>query len=100
MVVSNPPYVRAGEVLPREVQAEPTGALFAPEGDPLGSYRAILAGVAAGLSEAGALLVEAGADTAGSAAELLRGSGLFAEVSVHDDLAEIPRVVEARRRPG
>jgi release factor glutamine methyltransferase len=98
VVVSNPPYVRAGEALPREVQAEPALALFAPEGEPLGSYRAILAGVPGGLSEAGALLVEAGADTAEGVAALFRGSALFGEVSVHDDLAGIPRVVEARRR--
>ncbi len=94
LVVSNPPYVDAGDIptLQPEVRDwEPHAALSAD-----GAVEAVARGSIRVLSPGGALAVEVGEGQAAQAAELLDELG-FAEVRVTPDLNGVDRVVEGRR---
>ncbi len=92
-VLSNPPYVAAGErasLAPEIARHEPTGALLAgPDG--LGILRRLIPQAAG----AGLLAVEIGAGQADAVRELLAAAG-FARIDVVPDLAGIERVVVGR----
>jgi release factor glutamine methyltransferase len=91
-VVSNPPYVRAGERLAPEIaRYEPTEALFAGA-DGLDVYRRLVPAAAVAPFAA----FEVGAGQAGAVEALLRGAD-FATVERIRDLAGIERVVVGRR---
>ena len=97
LVVSNPPYVPAGDIasLQREVRDwEPHLALF---GGPFGHeiYGRLLADAWRLLRAGGAVMVELGAGGAGPVTALLGG---WAGVEVIPDLAGIGRVAVAQRR--
>lgn len=94
LVVSNPPYVPAGEygLLPPEVRCvEPARALV---GGPLGTelHHCVVKQSIFLLRPGGALMMEVGAGQDGEIAELFELCG-FESVSVEPDLAGIPRVV-------
>ncbi|MCM2256401.1 MAG: peptide chain release factor N(5)-glutamine methyltransferase [Vicinamibacteria bacterium] len=96
LVVSNPPYVDAGDPLEPEVRDhEPALALF-PPGEGLSVYRRLWPQAAAALRPGGWALVEVGAGQAGEVAALAAAAGLD-EVATFADLQGIPRVVQARR---
>ena len=93
-VLSNPPYVPAGErpeLAPEIVHHEPPGALFAGE-DGLDVIRRLVPEAA----RARALAIEVGRGQAGAVATLMKASG-FAEVDARRDLAGIERVVVGAR---
>jgi release factor glutamine methyltransferase len=97
VVVSNPPYVPDGAVLPREVaDHDPPLALWGgPDG--LEVVRAMLA-VAARLLRPGGRLGIEHADQQGSALPaVVRAHGGFTDVADHPDLAGRPRFTTARR---
>ena len=97
LVVSNPPYIAAGEVeeLDRDVREfEPRGALT-DGGDGLSAYRAIAERVHWCLSPGGRLLLEIGATQAQDVTNILQEAGL-SSIAVHRDLAGRDRVVAAR----
>jgi release factor glutamine methyltransferase len=90
-VVSNPPYVAAGERLPAEIAHEPAEALLAgPDG--LDVYRRLVPAAA----RAPFVALEVGAGQAGAVEALLRAAG-FGAVERVRDLAGIERVVVGRR---
>jgi release factor glutamine methyltransferase len=93
IVVSNPPYVAAGDPhLGRgDLRFEPREALTDGSGDGLGSIRAIVAGAPGHLKNGGWLLVEHGYDQADAVRALLESAGFGSIVSL-PDLAGIPRV--------
>ncbi|MBI5069064.1 MAG: peptide chain release factor N(5)-glutamine methyltransferase [Deltaproteobacteria bacterium] len=96
VVVSNPPYVPAGEIdgLSREVRREPRLALDGgPDG--LSLLRRIAAGARERLVPGGLLLLEMHESHAGPLPALCREAGL-AGPTVKRDLAGLPRWVEAR----
>jgi len=96
VLVSNPPYVPAGELggLSREVRREPRLALDGgPDG--LALLRRIVAGAPARLAPGGLLLLEMHESHAGPLPALCREAGLV-EAVVRKDLAGLPRWVEAR----
>jgi release factor glutamine methyltransferase len=95
LVVSNPPYVAAGERLPAEVADwEPAGALVAgPTG--LEALADIVAAAPAWLARPGAVVVEVAPHQAEPAVELARRAG-FDEVEVRPDLAGRPRALVGR----
>lgn len=94
LVVSNPPYVADGDVLPPEVgEWEPPGALRAgPDG--LDAVRVIVADAPVWLAEGGALVVEIAPTQADAALTLARDAG-FAHAEVRSDLAGRSRVLIA-----
>lgn len=99
LVVSNPPYIPAGEVeaLAPDVRLwEPRHALTAgPTG--LESYARIAAGLGGVLAPGGRALLEVGAGQGPAVAGLMRDAG-FGETRIHPDLDGRGRVVEVRAR--
>ncbi len=100
VVVSNPPYVRAGEVhtLPREVRTyDPPEALDGgPDGlDPM---RRIVAEGARLLVPGGGIFFEIGEGQGRDARVILEQSGAFERIEVRHDLAGLERYVCAVRR--
>jgi release factor glutamine methyltransferase len=94
LIVSNPPYIAAGDVhLPR-LAAEPRAALT-DEGDGLGALRRIIAGAPAHLAAGGQLLVEHGYDQGAAVRALLAAAGL-AQVRSFEDLEGRERVGTGR----
>jgi release factor glutamine methyltransferase len=95
-VLSNPPYVAAGDRLAPEIAAhEPPGALFAGA-DGLDVIRRLVPAAAAALRAGGVLAIEVGAGQASAVAALLDGERLR-EVEARRDLSGISRVVVGRR---
>lgn len=91
LVVSNPPYIRTGALLAREVRDwEPASALFAGE-DGLAVYRRLIPEALRVLKPGGFLTLELGFDSLPGVVELLRGN--FSEPRIIPDLANIPRVL-------
>ena len=97
LVVSNPPYIAAGdEHLGRgDLPHEPAMALVPGESG-LEAIAAIVAGAPERLAPGGWLLLEHGHDQAGAVAELMRAAGLV-DVTVRRDLAGLERLCGGRR---
>lgn len=93
LIVSNPPYVAAGDVHlgQGDLRFEPATALTDGSADGLDSIRAIVAGAREHLNPGGRLLLEHGHDQSQAVAALLREAG-FASLESIPDLAGIPRV--------
>jgi release factor glutamine methyltransferase len=96
VIVSNPPYVAAGDphLTEGDVRFEPPHALVAGD-DGLHALRTIVAGAPARLAPNGALIVEHGYNQSEVVQELFRAAG-FAQMTSRRDLAGIPRVVGGR----
>ena len=97
LVVSNPPYVAAGEIEALEPEVrdwEPRGATVAGETG-LEAIEGLVAQAPAALEPGGALVLEVGAGQAAAGAALLEGAGL-AGVGRDPDHAGIERIVWGR----
>lgn len=96
-IVSNPPYVAAGDphLGEGDLPFEPMAALVAGS-DGLDALRSIVGGAPARLAAGGWLIVEHGYDQAERVAELLAAAG-FEALATLRDLAGIPRVAAARK---
>jgi release factor glutamine methyltransferase len=93
-IVSNPPYVQAGDragLAPEVRDHEPALALFGGA-DGLDAIRALFARTPARLAPNGRLIVEFGYDQDERVSDLARRAGLTVE-RVRDDLQGIPRVI-------
>lgn len=98
VVVSNPPYIPAGDIAALEADVrdyEPRAALDGGA-DGLDAYRAIIARLDGLLAPAGLTVFEVGAGQASDVAALLSDAG-FAVAERRRDLGGIERVVAARR---
>ena len=92
-LVSNPPYLAASDPHLAALRYEPRNALVAGD-DGLAAYRCIAAGASQHLKPGGRLLLEIGATQAADVHRLLAGAG-FEGLRTFDDLAGLPRVVQA-----
>jgi release factor glutamine methyltransferase len=101
LVVSNPPYIAAAEMvgLSPEVRAHDPAAALSDGGDGLAAYRALAAGMTRHLAPGGRMLVEIGAGQGAQVARLFAAAGL-ADVHVRPDLDGRDRVVSALAPPG
>lgn len=95
LIVSNPPYVRAGDEALAALRHEPRAALVAGA-DGLDAIRALAAQCRDVLVAGGLLLVEHGCDQGEAVATLLDTNG-WVDIQCHKDLAGLPRVTAARR---
>lgn len=99
MIVSNPPYIAAGDPHLREgdLRFEPRGALT-DEADGLSAIRRIVDGAGAFLAaRGGSIWIEHGYDQAPAVRALLTAAG-FENVLSHPDLAGIDRATGGSRR--
>ena len=92
-VVSNPPYIAAGDPALQALQHEPIAALAAAD-DGYADLLALVAAAPQHLRPGAVLLLEHGATQAARLAAALVARG-FARVVCHPDLAGLPRVTEA-----
>jgi release factor glutamine methyltransferase len=99
VVVSNPPYIRTGDLvgLDREVQREPRLALDGGA-DGLVVFRRLVAALPAHLAAGGLVALEHGHDQGDGVRSLLDATGAFEPAATERDLAKLPRVTWARRR--
>ncbi len=103
LIVSNPPYIRDGEIAalqPEIAQWEPRLALRGG-GDGLAFYRRIANGLPTHLKSEGRLVVEIGTGQADAVTEIVRKSGIGTVVTI-PDLSGVDRVVSGvgdRARP-
>jgi release factor glutamine methyltransferase len=99
LVVSNPPYLRTGDLAALEPEVRDHEPRLALDGgvDGLDAYRALLPAAAKRARDA--VLVEVGAGQAEGVGSLMEQAGLEA-VETRADLAGRPRVVVARRSNG
>jgi release factor glutamine methyltransferase len=97
LIVSNPPYIVPGDthLSKGDLRFEPSIAL-ADSVDGLQSYRELAKGAMKHLRSGGWLIVEHGYDQGESVPALFREAG-FADVEMKRDLADLPRVTQARK---
>jgi len=95
LIVSNPPYVAAGDPHLAALRYEPANALVSGA-DGLDAIREIVAAAPAHLADGGWLLLEPGIGQDGAVRGLLKQAGLE-EARTWPDLAGIPRVSGAKR---
>ena len=95
LIVSNPPYVRHGEIDTLEPEVRDYEPHLALDGgvDGLDCYRRIAAEAAGFLVPGGYLLLEVGDYQAEAVCRLLRQAGLYKELEVVADLNDISRIV-------
>ncbi len=96
LVVSNPPYIAAGDSHLPALHHEPSLAL-SPGGDGLDALRQIVAGAVPHLAPGGWLLLEHGWDQAVAVAALLQAAG-FKHIETRADLAGRPRCTGGQAR--
>lgn len=93
IVVSNPPYVPDADPDLARLRHEPLGAL-ASGADGLDAIRHIVEQAGRFMNRGGILLIEHGDRQSEAVAGLLRAAN-WSDISVHEDLAGIPRVTSA-----
>jgi release factor glutamine methyltransferase len=96
LAVSNPPYVPRDEPLPREVREHEPGVALYGGADGLEIYRRLIPEAARVLEPGGRLIMELGHGLADAVQAMLAG---WDSVTLDSDLAGIPRVITAVRRP-
>ena len=96
LIVSNPPYITSAVVETLAPEVKDFDPLLALDGGPdgLAPYRIIAAQAAGWLTERGQVLVEIGHDQGAAVSAVFLEAG-FDDVSVHQDLAGLDRVVVA-----
>jgi release factor glutamine methyltransferase len=94
LIVSNPPYIPAGEIasLDREVREHDPRLALDGGADGLEAYRAIARGARSHLAEGGRIAVEAGAGQAQAIQEIFARSD-FANMESKFDLSGIERAI-------
>lgn len=95
VIVSNPPYVPAGDPHLAALQHEPTVALVGAGADGLSDLRTIVGQATAHLKPGGWLMLEHGHDQAAVVRQAMAAAGLQ-DVGSRRDLAGIERVTAAR----
>ena len=96
LIVSNPPYIAAGDPHLDALRFEPTLALVT-EGNGLAGLQTIIEGAPAHLMPGGFLVLEHGHDQASAVREMLMTRG-WCDVRTRADLAGLDRVTFARSR--
>ncbi|MEO3434732.1 peptide chain release factor N(5)-glutamine methyltransferase [Inquilinus sp. CAU 1745] len=101
LIVSNPPYISAGDLggLEPEVTLHDPPLALSGGRDGLDAYRAIAAQAPRLLGPGGWIVLEAGKGQAGDVSALLADAGL-ADIGVRNDLSSVPRAVFGQKTFG
>ncbi|ETR77487.1 N5-glutamine S-adenosyl-L-methionine-dependent methyltransferase [Afipia sp. P52-10] len=99
LIVSNPPYIKRGEIahLAAEVREHDPRRALDGGSDGLVAYRAIAPEIARLLEPGGAFAIEVGQGQADEVADLMQSMGLHTIRPHRHDLSGIPRVVWGRK---
>lgn len=99
LIVSNPPYIRSGDIANLESDVRDYDPRLALDGGPdgLGAYRAIAPQAAALLAENGVLVLEVGAGQSADVSAILRAAGLTVTDPPRRDLGGHQRAVIGRK---
>ena len=101
LIVSNPPYIPAGEIPKLSIEVRNHDPHLALDGgnDGYDAYRALIPQAAERLMPGGALIVEVGQGQADNIETLMAAAALSIDRPPRSDLAGIPRAVSARKMP-
>lgn len=101
LIVSNPPYIPAGEIPKLSIEVREHDPHLALDGgnDGYDAYRALIPQAAERLVPGGALVVEAGQGQAADIETLMTAAALTVDRPPRADLGGIPRAVSARKMP-
>ncbi len=101
LIVSNPPYIRSGDISGLALEVRDHDPPKALDGGPdgLDAYRALIPQAARILNPGAALVVEAGQGQAAQIEALMTAAGLAPHGAPKADLGGIPRAVGARKMP-
>ena len=101
LIVSNPPYIPAGDIAGLSVEVRDYDPRLALDGgnDGFDAYRALIPQAAQLLAPGGTLVVEAGQGQAAGIETLMAASELTSDRPPRADLGGIPRAVSARKMP-
>ena len=101
LIVSNPPYIPAGEIPKLAIEVREHDPHLALDGgnDGYDAYRALIPQAAGLLTPGGALIVEAGQGQARTIETLMAVAALSVDRPPKADLAGIPRAISARKMP-
>lgn len=101
LIVSNPPYIRSGDISGLALEVRDHDPPKALDGGPdgLDAYRALIPQAARILNPGAALVVEAGQGQAAQIEALMTAAGLVPHGAPKADLGGIPRAVGARKMP-
>jgi len=99
LIVSNPPYIPAGEIPKLDIEVREHDPHLALDGgnDGYDAYRVLIPQAAERLTPGGALIVEAGQGQARDIETLMTAAGLSVDRPAKADLAGILRAVSARK---
>lgn len=95
LIISNPPYIPFGTELSKEVQKEPSIALFADENG-LSVYRKIIEKASNYLNEEGYLMFELGINESEAVKTMMEKD--FTDIIIEKDLADIDRIIYGKKR--
>jgi release factor glutamine methyltransferase len=100
LVLSNPPYVASEEMTTLQADVRDHEPHLALDGGKLGTeiIERLIPQAAERLNPGGWLLIEVGAENARRVEELVRGNPSFELAETIKDIANLPRVVQAKRR--
>ena len=101
LIVSNPPYIRSGDIAGLAPEVRDHDPLTALDGgtDGLDAYRALIPQAAGRLAPGGALVVEGGKGQSGPIEALMTAAGLSVQNPVKTDLAGIFRAIAGLKMP-
>ena len=101
LIVSNPPYIRSGDIADLAAEVREYDPLAALDGgaDGLSAYRALIPEAACLLAPGAALVVETGEGQSGQIEGLMAAAGLTPAGAPKADLAGIERAVAGRKMP-
>ena len=95
LILSNPPYVEAGDPALERLASEPRMALVSG-GDGFDAIRVLARDCMAILKDGGALMIEHGCDQESGITAILSGQG-WQSIECHKDYAGLPRITTARK---
>jgi release factor glutamine methyltransferase len=100
LVLSNPPYVATDEMATLQADVRNHEPHLALDGGKYGTeiIERLIPQAAERLNRGGWLLIEVGAENAGRVEELVRGNTSFELAETIKDIANLPRVVQAKRK--
>ncbi|MEK6529165.1 MAG: hypothetical protein AABZ36_09835, partial [Nitrospirota bacterium] len=97
LIISNPPYVRTGDIKNLQPEIKDWEPVVALDGgaDGLGFYRELIPAARGFLKDSGIIMLEVGAGQSGRVADIIKSSG-YELLEIIKDYAGIERIIKAK----